>query len=72
MANKPFRDLTKEEATLLARSCRLGARTEAEIRQRLTEAGFNGSSAAVAIHSSCGQTMAMLMVLGPHGEVINA
>lgn len=74
--SKPFSELSKDEATKLAKNCVLGANSEDEIRRRLTEAGFDGAAAAVTStsHSSHGMTMfmAMVMVWGPHGEVINA
>lgn len=75
MAEKPFHALTTNEATDLARSCALGAKSEDEIRRRLTEAGFNGEAAVLTStsHSSGGMTMfmAMGMVNGPNGEIIS-
>jgi hypothetical protein len=69
---KPFRELTNDEATQLARDCKRGARTNEEIKRRLTEAGFNGEAAAVtSIPCGDGTIEAMLLVWGPQGEVIN-
>ena len=74
MAVKPFHSLTKDEATVLARSCKLGAKSEDEIRRRLTAAGFDGAAAALTSisHSNNGMTMFMAtgMVYGPQGEII--
>lgn len=72
MAQKPFHKLTKEEATDLARSCMLGAKSNDEIKCRLTEAGFHGETAAVTSISHGSMFMAMLMVWGPNGEIISA
>ena len=70
-APKEFEKLTKEEATLLAKSCIQGAKSEEEIRRRLSEAGFRGTAAVTSTRS--GQMfMAMVMVWGPKGEIINA
>ncbi len=75
MADKSFRELTTEEATDLAKSCMHGAKSEDEIRRRLTEAGFNGAAAALTStsHTSHGMTMfmAMGMAYGPKGEIIS-
>ena len=48
-----------------------GARSEAEIRRRLTEAGLNGAGAAVSTHTSSDgmMFMAMVMVNGPKGVI---
>jgi hypothetical protein len=74
--SKPFSELNKDEATELAKNCVRGAKSEDEIRRRLTESGFDGAAAAVTStsHSSHGMTMfmAMVMVWGPRGEVISA
>ncbi len=70
---KMFHELTHDEATLLAKNCKLGARTNEEIKRRLTEAGFNGEVAAVtSIRRGDGTIEAMLMVWGPQGEIIDA
>ncbi len=74
-ADKPFHSLTRDEATDLARNCTFGAKSEDEIRYRLTEAGFDGVTATLTstTYSTNGMTMfmAMGMVYGPQGEVIN-
>ena len=72
MADKPFRELTKDEATDLAKGCVIGASSDEEIRRRLTEAGFNGEAAAISSIRSGPMFMAMVMVWGPNGEVISA
>ena len=75
MADKPFKELTPEEAKDLAKDCTRGAKSEAEIRLRLTEAGFNGAAAALTSTSctSHGMTMfmAMGMVHGPDGNTVS-
>lgn len=72
MADKPFHKLTTEEATALAKSCTRGANSVEEIRERLTEAGFNGAAAAISSTRSGPMFMAMVMVWGPNGESISA
>ena len=72
MSDKPFNTLTKDEATALARSCVRGAKSEAEIRDRLTAAGFNGEAASIDSTREGGYFMAMALVWGPRGEVISA
>ena len=72
MVQKPFHELTTEEATDLARNCKLGAKSNDEIKRRLTEAGFHGEAAAVTSISHGPMFMAMLMVWGPNGEIISA
>lgn len=68
-APKKFEKLTKEEATLLLRSCKQGARSEKEIRNRVAEAGFKGTVATTSMQSGS-RFMAMIMVWGPNGEFI--
>lgn len=70
MARKLFHELNTEEATDLARNCKLGARSDNEIKRRLTEAGFHGETAAVTSSSDGPIFMATLMVLGPNSETI--
>lgn len=72
MAKKPFNELTKAEAQDLAKGCVIGAKSEGEIRENLIKAGFNGESAAITSTRSGPMFMAMIMVCGPHGEVISA
>ena len=71
---KPFCELTAEEAKDLAKDCTRGAKSTEEVRKRLTESGFNGAAAAVAMtsHYSHGMTMRkfMVMVHGPNGQTI--
>lgn len=71
MTNKRFCELTSDQATALAKSCKLGAKSEDEIRRRLTEAGFNGTVAALTSLRRPGLFMAMGTVWGPQGEVIS-
>lgn len=68
MLDKPFRELTKDEATAIAKRIVGSSGSEEEVRRCLTEAGFNGNAAAVYGHGG----MFMAMVWGPKGEVINA
>ena len=72
MSSKPFRELTKGEATSVAKQIRMSSQSEDEIRRRLTEAGFNGKAAAVHSQGSGLMFQAMVMVWGPQGEVISA
>ena len=67
---KSFGELTKIEAKDLARGCVRGARSEQQIRERLTKAGFNGEIAAIDTMSDGTSFSATIMVYGPHGEVI--
>ena len=71
MADKAFSELTKEEATELARRIVNSSYSEEQIRERLTQAGFNSRGAAVATTSSGGEFMVMIMVWGPHGGLIS-
>ena len=72
MSDKSFCELTREEATALARRIVCSSNSEGEIRRRLTEAGFNGKAAAICSQSLGPMFQAMVMVWGPRGEVINA
>ncbi len=70
---KSFRELSTEEATELARQCVRGAKSEAQIRERLTAAGFDGASAAIHTSDEGDYGLqAMVMVHGPQGETISA
>ena len=74
MANKPFNELTDEEATEIAREITRSSRSKDEIRSRLTEAGFNGNTAVV---TPIGMEfpvpfMALVQVRGPNGVYISA
>ncbi len=62
---------TFEEAKDQVRQIVNSSRSESQIRQRLTEAGFNGKGAAIATHSHGDMFMAMVMVCGPGGKVIS-
>lgn len=68
---KPFAELTKDEATAIAKEVVRSSDSEQEIRRRLTEAGFDGRAAAVHSHRSGPMFQAMVMVFGPRGEVIS-
>jgi hypothetical protein len=70
MTKKKFHSLTTEEARELARFCIIGAKSEDEIRQRLTAEGFDGEAASVTSIRSGPMYMARVMVPGPNGEVI--
>ncbi len=72
VSGRPFHELTEGEAKIIAKDIVRLSRSEEEIRRRLTEAGFCGASAAVCTQSFGGMFQAMVMVWGPHGEVINA
>ena len=63
----------KQEDKRWLRGIIRGARSEAGIRRRLTEAGMNGDGAAVSTHTSSDDKMfmAMVMVYGPKGRVIS-
>jgi len=75
MSQKPFNEMTTDEAETVAERIVASSKSEDDIRRRLTEAGFNGAAAAIAStsHTSCGITMfmAMVMMYGPRGEVIS-
>ncbi len=68
---KPFEELTKEEAIELARECKRGCTTKEEIKGALTAAGFHGDAAAIAITTHGPMAMSMVMVYGPKGEIIS-
>ena len=70
MAQKLFHELNTEEATDLARNCKLFATSDNEIKRRLTEAGFHGEAAAISSISDGSMFIATLMVLGPNSETI--
>lgn len=67
---KPFHELTKGEATELAKNVVRTSESDEQIRQRLTEAGFDGSEAAICSMGSGSTYQAMVMVFGPNDEVI--
>ena len=69
--SKPFRDLTLSEAQEIAREIVRSSKSEAEIRERLTKAGFNGEAAYVCSISSGGMFCAMAMIYGPGNEIIS-
>lgn len=71
MSLDKFHQLTKEEATAIVKKIAKSSKSEEQIRRELTKAGFNGLGAAVTTHSSQGMFMAMVMVWGPHGEIIS-
>ena len=69
-AQKPFNELTKDEVEELAKECVQGSRSEEEVRERLTNAGFDGHSAIICSHSSSLHFSPEVMVFGPNHEVI--
>lgn len=70
--SKSFSELSEDEATQVARQIVGSSNSEDEIKRRLTEAGFDGAVAAIS-SQGCGPTFqAMVMVRGPHGEIIHA
>lgn len=71
MALKSFREITDDEAKDIVRGIVNSSCSEDQIRQRLTEAGFNGAAAAVTSTSHGNMFMAMVMVYGPHGQIIS-
>ena len=72
MATPNIESLTEEEATQIVKEIVRTSRSEAEIRRRLTEAGFNGNFAAVTTLSHGSMFMAMVMVYGPGLTIISA
>lgn len=68
---KLFLELTKDEATDLARTIVRSSRSEDEIRRRLTEAGFNGETAAICSQRCGPMFQAMVMMWGPQGEIVS-
>ncbi len=63
--------LSFDEAKALARECTRGTKSEAEVKERLTEAGFHGAAAAVTSRGSGEMFMFMAMIHGPDGKIIN-
>jgi hypothetical protein len=63
--------LSFDKAKALARECTRGANSETEVKERLTEAGFDGAAAAVTSHRSGEMFMFMAMIHGPDGKTIN-
>lgn len=70
MPHKQFHQLSTEEATAVVKGIANSSNSEDEIKRRLTEAGFNGNAAAITSTSHERMFMAMVMVNGPHGEII--
>ena len=70
--DKPFHELSSKEAKAIVKEVVCSSQSEDQIRARLTEAGFNGAAAAITSTSSGPMFMAMVMVYGPRGEVIDA
>lgn len=68
---KPFNELTEAEATEIVRDIVRSSNSEDEIQRRLTEAGFHGEGAAIYLPDDAKMFRAMVMVWGPHGEIIN-
>ena len=64
-------DLSLEEAKALAREYTRGAKSEAEVRQGLNSAGFDGGSAAVHFYTNKDGSMFMAMLNHPNGEIIS-
>jgi hypothetical protein len=64
-------DLSLREAEDLARECTRGAKSEAEVRQRLNNAGFSGDAAAVSFYTNEHGSMFMATIHGPEGELID-
>lgn len=67
---KAFSELTTEEATKLAKDCVCRARSDQEVKDNLTKAGFPGDAAAVCSISCGPMYTAMVLVWGPRAEVI--
>lgn len=68
---KSFTELTTAEAKLIVRRITKTSRSADEIKERLTEAGFNGQAAMIATQQ-CGDIFqAIVMVWGPNGEIIS-
>jgi hypothetical protein len=70
MADKPFQELTRDEAVSLAKTCVAGAKSEDEIRVRLKEVGFDSEAAALASHSDGRNFQASMFVNAPNGPFI--
>ena len=73
--SKAFHEMSATEAKIEAQWIVKSSKSTDEIRRRLSEAGFNGAAAVIVSTSltRCGMTMfmAMAMVHGPGGEVID-
>lgn len=68
---KKFYEHTHEEAKQRVRDIVRSSNSDEEIRQHLTEAGFNGAAAAITTVTIGDHFMAMVMVNGPMGEIIS-
>lgn len=67
----PFHEMTTDQAKAAVKDIIRGANSDAEIRERLNQRGFNGKAAAISSISHGSMYMAMVMVWGPKGEVIS-
>ncbi|MFA6269903.1 MAG: hypothetical protein WC657_01675 [Candidatus Paceibacterota bacterium] len=66
---KPLNQLTREEATELARKIVRTSSSDEEVRRRLTEAGFNGDNAEIQSRTEMDMYQAMVAVWGPYGAI---
>ena len=69
MPDKPFKEWTTEEAEEIARQIISQSHSVEEVKQRLTEAGFEGREALIYPQSGPG-FRAIVIVKGPRGEKI--
>ena len=67
---KPLDELTLDEATPIVTEIVRTSRSAGEIRERLTEAGFNGDDAAISPSYVCGDG-SVVTVYRHDGDVIN-
>lgn len=66
----PFRDLTTDEAEAIVNQIKRQARSDEEVRRKLTEAGFDGKGAAICSTPPETGYIVMIMVFGPNGQII--
>jgi hypothetical protein len=69
---KSFEELTLDEATKIVRKILAFSWSEEEIREKLSEAGFDGAAAAVETTKVGTSFNATAIVSGPGGELITA
>lgn len=66
----PFDYLTKEDANEIVRQIKRGAKSDENLRDLLTNAGFDGKAAAVTSISLGPWYWPLVMVWGPTDEII--
>ena len=71
-SSKPFNELTYEEAVVIVKEIMKTSKSVDEIRERLTDAGFNGDAALIRQRGSTPFTATVTVDAPPSGKTVGA